>query len=98
MASMDARSLFFRGNRLWWFGGLFVGPIVGRLFGDPAIGVFATGLLILPIFVLFDTDRPWWPDEVRRLPLDHDGTRSELRKLTLWAAIGLMLGLLVALR
>jgi hypothetical protein len=95
---MDARSLFFLGNRLWWFVGLLVGPIVGRLFGDPIVGVLATGVLMLPVFVVFDTDRPWWPPEVKRLPIDSDGTRSELRKLTLWAAIGLAAGLVVALR
>jgi hypothetical protein len=98
MSAMDARALFFFGNRLWWFVGLLVGPIVGRVFGDPAIGVFATGLLILPVFVVFDTDRPWWPSQVRQLPQDPDGARSELRKLTLAAAVGLAAGLVVALR
>ena len=95
---MDGASLFFIGNRIWWGVGLFLGPILGRVAGDPSFGVMATVLLILPVFVIFDTDRRWWPDEVRQLPRDADRSRVEVRKLTIWAAIGLAAGLLVALR
>jgi hypothetical protein len=54
------------------------------------------GLFVLPGFVIFDTDRPWWSAAVKRLPEDQDRTRSENRKLTLWSAIALLAGLAIA--
>jgi hypothetical protein len=53
---MSARS-YFIANRLWWAAALFVAPIVAALFGNPVAGVVAAGILVLPAFVLFDTDR-----------------------------------------
>lgn len=95
-AIVSART-YFVANRLWWFGGLLLGPIVGGLAADPLIGIVATALLILPVFVIFDTDRPWWSDEVRALPADSDRGRREVRLLTTCAAIGLVGGLVVAI-
>ena len=51
--------------------------------------IAATALLLLPSFVLFDTDRPWWPEEVRHIPEDPARTRSELRKLNLSSGLAL---------
>lgn len=94
---MDPETLFFRGNRLWWSAGLLVGPILGSLAGDLSLAFLATGLAILPAFVIFDTDRPWWPDAVRRLPKDAERSRAEVRKLTLWSGVALATGVLIAL-
>jgi hypothetical protein len=94
---MDSTSVFFVANRIWWGVSLFLGPVLGRIAGDPSIAVLATGLLILPVFVIFDSDRRWWADEVRQMPRDSDRSRLELRKLNLSAGAGLLAGLLVAL-
>src|SRR6476661_4717609 len=88
---------FFLGNRAWWFGALLIGPTIGALAGDAVIGVVATSLLILPVFVIFDTDRPWWSDEVRHLPDDSTRSRVEVRKLTISAAAGLLAGIALAI-
>jgi hypothetical protein len=94
---VDAATKFFLGNRLWWSVALSVGPIVGAIIGGVIDAVAATILLALPTFVLFDTDRAWWPDEVRRLPEDTERTPSEVRKLTLWSGAALIVGATVAL-
>jgi hypothetical protein len=93
---VDPTRTYFLGNRLWWSVALSVGPIVGAITGGVIGVVAATALLVLPSFVLFDTDRRWWPDEVRRLPQDPERTRSELRKLTLWSGIALLAGVAIA--
>ncbi len=94
---MDATRVYFVGNRLWWSVALFVSPIVGAVTGQFPLAILTSLLLILPTLVLFDTDRPWWPEEVRRVQEDTDRSRSETRKLTLWAGIALAAGLAVAL-
>ncbi len=93
---MDGARGYFLGSRLWWSGALFFGPVVGSVTAG-LVGAFAlTALFALPSFVLFDTDRPWWSDEVRRLPEDAERTRVELRSLTLWSAAALVAGVVVA--
>jgi hypothetical protein len=87
---------YFQGNRIWWSVALFAGPVVAAVTRDIFLGLVAVSVLVLPSFVLFDTDRPWWPDAVRRLPQDPVRTRSETRKLTLWAGIALVAGLAIA--
>ena len=94
---MDATRVYFVGNRLWWSVALFVCPIVGAVTGQFPLAILTSLLLILPTVVLFDTDRSWWPEEVRRIHEDADRSRSETRKLTLWAGIALASGLAVAL-
>jgi hypothetical protein len=96
MAAMDARAAFFLGNRIWWSVALFAGPIAGAIAGQVTVAVVVSAALVLPTFVLFDTDRPWWPDEVGKLPRDDERTRSETRKLTLWSGISLVAGLAIA--
>jgi hypothetical protein len=85
------------GNCLWWFGALLLGPVVGALAGSALVAGVATALLLLPVFVLFDTDRPWWSDDVRALPGDIPWSRTHTRWLSLSAGLGLLGGLLLAL-
>lgn len=92
---MTART-YFVANRVWWAGALFLAPIVAAVVGTPVAGLVAAGILLLPAFVLFDTDRGWWSNEVRVLPQDKERSRTELRLLTVCAAAGLALGLIVA--
>ena len=92
---MTART-YFVANRVWWAGALFIAPTVAALFGDPLAGVVAAIVLVLPAFIIFDTDRSWWSGEMKALPQDKDRSRRELRLLTISAAIGLALGLVVA--
>jgi hypothetical protein len=94
---MDPARAFFLGNRIWWSGALFLGPIVGAVTAGPVGAVAATVLLVLPSMVVFDERRPWWPNEVRRQPDDPERSRVELRKLTLWSGISLIAGVAVAL-
>ena len=94
---MDATRVYFVGNRLWWSVVLFVCPIIGAVTGQIPLAILAGSLLILPTTLVFDTDRPWWPADVRRIPEDADRSRTETRKLTLWAGIALAAGLAVAL-
>ena len=81
---------------LWWSVALFLGPIVGASTGGPAGALAATALFALPAFVLFDTDRSWWPSEVRRLSQDPVRSRKELRKLTLSSGVALLAGITIA--
>jgi hypothetical protein len=97
MTKMDATSRFFLCSRLWWSVALFVGPIIGAITGQISLAVLAVCLLVLPTTVLFDTDRPWWPDEVRRVQEDADRTKAETRKLTLWSGVALASGVAIAL-
>jgi hypothetical protein len=87
---------YFVANRVWWAAALFIAPTVAALFGDPVAGVVAATVLVLPVFLVFDTDRGWWSAEVKALPQDKDRSRRELRLLTISAAVGLALGLVVA--
>jgi hypothetical protein len=93
---MSSPNSFFLGNRLWWSFGLFLGPVIGAFVRDPAMAFVASGILILPVFVIFDTDRPWWSDEIRRIEPKSEQSRREARKLTLWSGIALALGIAVA--
>ena len=92
---MTART-YFVANRLWWGAALFLVPIVAATFGDPLAGVMAAAVLVLPAFIIFDTDRGWWSGEVKALPQDKDRSRRERLLLTVSAAVGLALGLVVA--
>src|SRR5687768_3437317 len=94
---MDAVNKYFLANRAWWFTALLVGPIVGAIIGELSVGIIVTAALVLPALIVFDTGRPWWSDQVRRLPEDPDRSRGEVRKLTLWSGIGLAAGLAIAL-
>ena len=93
---MDATRIFYLGNRIWWTVALFIAPVVAAVTGDIAVGVLAVGVLVLPIFVVFGTERPWWPDEVEHLPEDAERSRVEMRKLSVWSGVGLVAGLSVA--
>jgi hypothetical protein len=94
---VDAVSTYFLANRAWWFMALVVGPIAGAIAGEFEVGIIVTAVLVLPALILFDTGRPWWPEEVRRIPEVPDRSRNEVRKLTLWSGIGLAAGLAIAL-
>jgi hypothetical protein len=94
---IDPTTAYFIGNRVWWSVALFVSPIAGAIAGQPAAAFLAAAVLVLPSFVLFDTDRPWWPDQVKHLPQDQARTRSETRKLTIASGAALIAGLGAAL-
>jgi hypothetical protein len=81
---------------MWWAGALFLAPVVAAIIGDPVAGVAAAAILVLPAFVLFDTDRAWWSNEVRALPQDRERSRKELRSLTACSLAGLVLGVVIA--
>ena len=81
---------------MWWFGALLLGPTIGALAGDALVAAIATAVLVLPVFVIFDTDRPWWSDEVRTLPEDKERTRPGARWLAISAGLGLFGGFLLA--
>jgi hypothetical protein len=83
---------YFIGNRVWWGAALFIAPVVAAVSGSVLIGIVVLFVLILPVFVVFDTDRAWWSDEVKSLPQDRDRSRRELRLLTASAVVGLVLG------
>jgi hypothetical protein len=93
---MDA-STYFIGNRLWWSVSLFAAPVAGAITGQLIVAFLVGALLLLPSFVLFDTGRGWWSDEVRRLPQDPARTRVETRILTLWSGLALVAGLAIAI-
>jgi hypothetical protein len=93
---MDANT-YFLGNRIWWSAALFAGPVVWALTRDVVLALVALSGFVLSSFVLFDTDRPWWPEQVNRLPQDPARTRSERRKLTLWSGVALVAGLAIAI-
>jgi hypothetical protein len=95
--TIDPTTVYFVGNRLWWSVARFLGPIAGAIAGQPVAAIVATAVLVLPSFVLFDTDRPWWPDQVKGLPQDQARMRSETRKLTIASGAGLIAGLGAAL-
>ena len=88
---------YFVGNRIYWSVALFAGPVVGALTRNIPLTLVVVAVLLLPSFVLFDTDRPWWHDEVRRLSQDPARARRETRKLTLWAGIALVAGFAIAI-
>ena len=88
---------YFIGNRVWWAAALFIAPVVAAISGNVLIGLVVLSVLILPAFIVFDTDRGWWSDEVKSLPQDKDRSRREVRLLTATAAVGLALGLVAAL-
>jgi hypothetical protein len=87
---------YFIANRVWWGGALFIAPIVAAILGEPLAGVVAAAVLVLPAFIIFDTDRGWWSADVKTLPEDKDRTKSELRLLTICAACGLAVGVVIA--
>ena len=94
---MDATRIFYLGTRIWWAVALFVAPIVAAVTGEIALGVLALSVLVLPTFVVFGTERPWWPDEVEHLPEDEARSRAEMRKLNLWSGVALTAGIAIAL-
>jgi hypothetical protein len=87
---------YFIGSRVWWAAALFIAPIVAAVAGNVLIGIVVLSMLLLPAFIVFDTDRGWWSDEVKALPQDKDRSRHEVRLLTASAAVGLVLGLIAA--
>jgi len=94
---MTAQETYFRANRVWWSVALFIGPIAGAIAGEATVAIVATSALILPALVVFDTDRSWWPEAVRRLPQETAGTRAERWKLTLWSGVALLAGLVIGI-
>lgn len=97
IVTIDPTTVYFVGNRLWWSAALFLSPIAGRIAAQPVVAILAAALLLLPSFLLFDTDRPWWPDQVKHLPQHQARTRSETRKLTIASGAALIAGLGAAL-
>jgi hypothetical protein len=93
---VDATRTYYLGSRVWWSLALLLGPVLGAMAAGLVGAVALTGLLVLPAFVVFDTDRRWWPDEVRRLPGDAARSRAEVRSLTLWGGLALIAGILLA--
>lgn len=81
---------------MWWAGALFLAPVIAAIIGDPVAGIVAAAILVLPVFVLFDTDRAWWSNEVRARLQDKEQSRAEVRLLTISAGAGLLLGLVLA--
>jgi hypothetical protein len=96
MPLMDARRTYFLGNQVMWALALLLGPIAFALAGSPVFAVIVVGLFVLPSFILFDTDRPWWPAEVRDLPQDHQRSQAERWKLTISSGIALAIGFALA--
>jgi hypothetical protein len=96
IVTTDPTTVYLVGNRLWWSAALFVSPIAGAIAGHPLIAIVTSAVLVLPSFVLFDTDRPWWPDEVKGLAHDKARMRSETRKLTVAALAALLAGIAIA--
>ena len=94
---MGTLGTYFLANRAWWFTALLIGPIAAGIAGEPMVGIVVTAVLVLPAFIVFDTDRQWWSTEVRRLPELQERSRAEVRKLTLWSGIGLAAGVAIAL-
>ena len=93
----DPATIYFVGNRIWWSVALFLAPIAGAVAGQATIAAISLVVLMLPSFIFFDTDRPWWPDGVRRATHDTVRSRSETRKLTLASLAALLAGVAVAL-
>jgi hypothetical protein len=56
MSAMSSASTYFLANRIWWSCALLAGPIAAAIAGEPLVGLAVTSLLVLPAFVLFDTD------------------------------------------
>ncbi len=71
---------------------MFIGPISAALAGQVMVGI----ALSVAGLVVFDTDRPWWPADVKQLPGEPEWTRRELRKLNLWSGAALLGGVAVA--
>ena len=94
---MIAQETYLRANRVWWSVALFIGPIAGALSGEATVAIVATSVLILAALVVFDTDRSWWPEAVRRLPQQTESTRVERWKLTLWSVVALLAGLVIGI-
>ena len=70
---------------------------MAAIFGDPLAGISAAFVLVLPAFVIFDTDRVWWSADIKALPEDKDDRSTrDLRLLTISAACGLALGVVIA--
>ena len=97
MSTMDSPTMYFLANRVWWVVALLVGPIAGAVVNQPLVGIGITGLLLLASHVVFDTDRPWWPAAVKRLPQEPELSRSERAKLTLWSGMALVAGMAIAI-
>lgn len=96
MGRMGTLSTYFLANRTWWFTALLVGPIAGGIAGEPTVGIIVTAVLVLPALLVFDTDRRWWSEEIRRLPQLPERSRVEVQKLTFLSGIGLAAGLAIA--
>ena len=94
---MDATSRFFLGNRLAWFLAGFTGFSAGLTVGEYWIGAAAASAFVLLGLVIFDTDRAWWPREIRELPRDSHRSRLETRKVTVAAGLGCLAGILIGL-
>ena len=97
MKVTDATTAYFIGNRLWWSVALLLSPIAGAIAGQPIVAIAVCTLAILPSFVLFDSDRKWWSEEVRDAQRDAARTRSETRKLTVASGTALLIGSAAAL-
>ena len=83
---------FFLGNRVVWAIAGFAAPLVLGATGSFAAALVAFGLLAIPSFVIFDTDRSWWSDEVRSLPMDEPRNRAERRALGVVTFAGVIAG------
>jgi predicted PurR-regulated permease PerM len=83
---------YFVANRIVWAMAGFSAASSGIRTGSILLGILVGTALVLTALVFFDTDRPWWADEVRRVVSDKERARTEVRALSLSTGFGLALG------
>jgi len=92
----DPTHAYYLGNRVAQSLAWFVVPIVGVTLGDPVRAAIVCTALAVPIVVIFNTDRAWWPEAVRALPRDAERSARERRRLTIWSLTAVIAGSIVA--
>ncbi|HEV8529324.1 MAG TPA: hypothetical protein VGS60_17555 [Actinomycetes bacterium] len=94
---MGTARTYYLGSRIWWAAVLLVAPIFGALTGN-IVGTLGVAVVLgVTANVLFDTNRPWWSEEVKRLPKDRERWRAEVRRLTVSSVAAGVIGLATAL-
>jgi hypothetical protein len=63
---------YFVGNRIVWAIAGFSATSVGIRTGSILQGIIIGTALVLTALVFFDTDRPWWAGEVKRVVSDKE--------------------------
>lgn len=79
---MDATT-YFLGNRAWWCVVLFAAPVIGAITGAASVAFLVGAALLLPSFVLFDTETavggPMKSGASRRTPPERVARRGSSR-------------------